>query len=72
MIKCPVMVVHGEQDHVVPFWQGEKLYELAPEPKMKRWVPNAGHNDLFMTDVDGYWDSWGKFVEIWGVLHKGT
>ena len=32
-IKSPVLIMHGEQDKIVPFWMGEKMFELANEPK---------------------------------------
>ena len=28
-IKSPVLIMHGEQDNIVPFWMGEKMFELA-------------------------------------------
>ncbi|HEY8240684.1 MAG TPA: alpha/beta hydrolase, partial [Kiritimatiellia bacterium] len=46
-VKCPVLVFHGRNDDVVPFWHGEKLFEAAPEPKRSAWIDEAGHNDLF-------------------------
>ena len=32
-IKSPVLIMHGEEDQIVPFWMGEKMFELANEPK---------------------------------------
>jgi len=32
-IKSPVLIMHGEQDSIVPFWMGEKMFQLANEPK---------------------------------------
>jgi len=32
-IKSPILIMHGEVDKLVPFWMGEKMYELANEPK---------------------------------------
>ncbi|MFL6300478.1 MAG: alpha/beta hydrolase [Terriglobales bacterium] len=45
-VKCPVMVIHGRRDNVIPFSNGERLFAAAPEPKENFWVENAGHNDL--------------------------
>lgn len=45
---CPVFVIHGIKDEVVPFWHGEELF-IATPVKMRAkplWVENAGHNDL--------------------------
>ncbi len=32
-IKSPILVMHGEADNIVPFWMGEKMFQLANEPK---------------------------------------
>ena len=32
-IKSPVLVMHGKEDKIVPFYMGKKIYELANEPK---------------------------------------
>ena len=45
-VRCPVLVMHGRKDEVIPFWQGERLFESANQPKMNLWVDVAGHNDL--------------------------
>lgn len=45
-VHCPVFVIHGKSDGVIPFWHGEKLYQQANEPKTPLWIDGAGHNDL--------------------------
>jgi fermentation-respiration switch protein FrsA (DUF1100 family) len=45
-VRCPVLVIHGRRDEVIPFWHGVRLFELANQPKMNLWVEGAGHNDL--------------------------
>lgn len=45
-VTCPIMVIHGEDDLLIPIWHGRRLYEAAPGPKHCLWVPRAGHNDL--------------------------
>ena len=32
-IKSPILIMHGEEDKIVPFWMGKKMFELANEPK---------------------------------------
>ena len=32
-INFPILVMHGKQDKVVPFYMGKKIYELANQPK---------------------------------------
>ena len=45
-IKCPLVVIHGTDDSIIPFSQGKELFELAPEPKTFVPVEGADHNDL--------------------------
>jgi len=50
-VRCPVLVMHGEEDDIVPIAHGRRLFRAAPEPKRFLWVKAAGHNDL--TEVAG-------------------
>lgn len=54
-ISCPLLVIHGGSDTIIPPWHGRKLYDLASVPKRCWWVSGANHNDVLMTDEQGYW-----------------
>lgn len=43
-LRCPVLIVHGDHDNVVPLDQGKELFAAAPEPKRLEVFPEAGHN----------------------------
>ena len=45
-VRAPVLVVHGENDTIVPISLGERLYGLVRMPKRFVRVAGAGHNDL--------------------------
>jgi uncharacterized protein len=45
-VRAPVLVVHGENDTIVPISLGEQLYSLVRMPKRFVRVAGAGHNDL--------------------------
>lgn len=45
-VHCPVLIIHGTADQLVPVWHGQKLYDLAHQPKYSLWVEGADHNDL--------------------------
>ena len=32
-INSPILIMHGKSDKLVPFWMGEKLFNMANEPK---------------------------------------
>lgn len=61
-VRCPVLVIHGEADRVIPFWHGQKLFSAAPGPKRSLWVPGADHNDV--ADVAGarYFEALREFA----------
>jgi fermentation-respiration switch protein FrsA (DUF1100 family) len=47
-IKSPVLVIHGTNDEIVPFWHGQELL-MAVDKKFRfkpYWVENAGHNNV--------------------------
>jgi fermentation-respiration switch protein FrsA (DUF1100 family) len=60
-IECPLLVMHGEQDEIVPVEQGRALFEAAPEPKRLHLFPGAGHNDLI--GVAG--KEWAETIAAW-------
>jgi pimeloyl-ACP methyl ester carboxylesterase len=45
-LRSPLLVLHGENDEVVPVAHGRSLFEAAPEPKALHLFPGLGHNDL--------------------------
>ena len=45
-VRAPLLVLHGEQDRIVPIRFGEKLFELGNEPKRMVRFPRGGHVDL--------------------------
>jgi fermentation-respiration switch protein FrsA (DUF1100 family) len=45
-VRCPVLVVAGDRDTVVPAEQSRRLYAAAPEPKRFVLIPGADHNDF--------------------------
>ncbi len=51
-VKCPIGMLHGTDDSIVPYSQGRKLYERAPAPKWFIPVEGADHTDFI--DVMGH------------------
>jgi fermentation-respiration switch protein FrsA (DUF1100 family) len=39
----PVLIIHGEMDHIIPVHYGKALFAAAKEPKELWIIPNAGH-----------------------------
>ena len=42
-IKSPVLVMHGKEDKIVPFYMGKKIYDLANQPKFKYFPDDDDH-----------------------------
>src|SRR5574341_1213800 len=45
-LRCPVLVVAGAADGIVPWEQSRRLAGAIPEPKRFVLIPNADHNSL--------------------------
>ncbi len=62
-LRVPLLVLHGDRDEVVPFAQGRRVFERAPEPKRFFAIPGSGHNDTYIVGGDAYWRAVADFVE---------
>ena len=51
-IQSPLLILHGEKDKIIDISFGQKVFEVAPQPKEVIFVPHAGHNNLFDFKVD--------------------
>jgi uncharacterized protein len=60
-LRAPVLILHGEDDEIVPVAHARTLYAAAPEPRRLRIVPGAGHSDL----VHAMGASYGTEVAAW-------
>jgi fermentation-respiration switch protein FrsA (DUF1100 family) len=62
-LRVPLLVLHGEDDEIVPLAQGRRLFAAAPEPKRFFAIPGAGHNDTYVGGGEAYWRALADFVE---------
>lgn len=46
-IKCPIFVIHGSGDELVPFELGQRLHAAALPGTRFQEVPGSGHNETF-------------------------
>ncbi|WP_353931316.1 alpha/beta hydrolase [Okeanomitos corallinicola TIOX110] len=63
-VKCPVLIMHGKQDEIVPFQHGKKLFASVKSPKLYLWVDSAKHNDFDLVAGDKYGQTLRDFVQI--------
>ena len=61
-INLPIMFVHGRQDELIPFTQGELLYETYGGSKQYFWVEGANHFNLFYVCRDEYLSRLSAFL----------
>ena len=61
-VSCPVLVIHGTGDELVPFAHGQALFEAANEPKEFLEL-SGGHNDGFLSAGTLYTDRLGAFFD---------
>lgn len=45
-LRCPLFVMHGERDRVIPIRFGRQLYEAAPAPKDAKWFSEGNHTNF--------------------------
>ena len=54
----PTLIIHGEQDHIIPFSEGQTLYEASPaREKRLLMIPGANHNDIFLRGMGEYMEA---------------
>ncbi|MEH1906206.1 alpha/beta hydrolase [Nostoc sp.] len=63
-VKCPILVIHGKADDIIPFAHGQKLFNAAISPKLYLWVEKANHNDLFWVDEEKYQKTLQEFTNL--------
>ncbi len=66
-VHCPVLVIHGVRDEVIPFLHGQRIFELANQPKQSMWIENAHHNDVMLVDREPMLDALQRFAS--GLQH---
>ena len=62
-VRCPVLVLAGDRDRIVPLELSRRLYEAALGPKELVIVPGADHNDLALVTGDTLRDAVGRFLQ---------
>ena len=45
-IKCPVLVIHGKEDDIIPISHAENIVSLLQISYTPLWISHGGHNDI--------------------------
>ena len=59
--EAPVLIFHGTADRVIPFRNGQKIFDRAAGRKKLIVVPGADHDDLFDRLGDRFWTELDAF-----------
>lgn len=62
LITVPKLIIHGEDDEIVPFYMGQEMYNIAKPPKYFFPIKNAGHNDTYLVGGKKYFENLAVFV----------
>lgn len=65
-VRCPVLILHGTRDRLVPLEMGRRVAAAAPGPVELVLIEGAGHNDTY--DIGG--DSYRK--KLWDFLQNAA
>lgn len=61
--RLPVLIIHGDQDDMVPVEMAYELYEAAGGEKELLIVPGAGHAQAVDKDPEAYYDTVFDFLD---------
>jgi fermentation-respiration switch protein FrsA (DUF1100 family) len=61
-ITCPILIIHGTHDEVIPYALGKKLYDAYEGKKSFVAIQNGHHNDLEYINTELYWKSVSDFI----------
>jgi fermentation-respiration switch protein FrsA (DUF1100 family) len=60
----PTLIIHAEYDHIIPFSDGEALWDASSSPdKTLLEIPGANHNDIFLHGIREYFDAIKNLVD---------
>ena len=61
-ISIPKLFIHGQDDEIVPFEMGKRLFETSSEPKYFYPINGAGHNDTSLIGGERYFKILSDFA----------
>jgi len=62
-VRCPVMVIHGTEDELIPIAQGEEVHAAAPHPDAFHRAEGAHHNGFTEVLGEAYWGWIAEFLD---------
>lgn len=59
-VQAPLLIIHGEQDDIIPLSEGQRLFASANEPKQLVVIPGGTHGSIFSAET---WTREMRFFE---------
>ncbi len=54
----PTLVIHAERDHIIPFADGQALFDTSPSSRKRLlMIPAADHNTIFAYGLESYMEA---------------
>jgi len=61
-VTCPILIVHGDEDDVIPYEMSLELEAAAQSPVTRYSIAGAGHHNLFTHGGETLWRHIGEFL----------
>ncbi len=71
-VTCPMVIMHGTQDAIIPFEMSQRLAQIAGQRATFEPIEGADHNDLFDVGGPEMFDRIGWFLNSLRPLRSGS
>jgi hypothetical protein len=61
-LPVPLLVIHGEDDEIIPVDMGRRVFAAAAAPKELYIIPGAHHNDTYLVGGKAYFERLRAFI----------
>jgi len=61
-VQSPLLMLHGDEDELVPYELGQQLFKAANEPKEFITITGAHHNDTYDVGGKAYFQAIHQFI----------
>lgn len=69
LLSRPLLILHGDQDQIVPQEMSQQLFASAHQPKTLVLIAGARHSDAFQVEGADYLMAWRGFIdEVFGIV----
>jgi hypothetical protein len=62
-LLLPKLIMHGDQDDIIPLELGRQVFEAARPPKFFYLIEGADHNNTYQVGGTAYFRRWAEFVQ---------